>query len=444
LKTLMTHRRSLAAIAILVTTAAVLPLGLYWLFVGRIPNMDPIAASDYLRAAPGETTLIDVRDPVEFHTAHLEGALNWPLSEIDSLQVSGHHPPEVTGRRFLLICNGGVSSAEATRRLRSLGVADTWNVTGGLQSWIAAAEMPGYPAIATLRLGSGEVTPLPYRDAPPGEQAAAVIAGFVIKPLYMLLSAAIIVLLWRRHASDLALLRWGLVFFLVGETFCTVNYVFFNEQSEGVEYMHGLGMILGLSFMLIALLEGIDSRLVHYSSETDKCAALSLCKGCAKYADVPCGLRRVFLLLIPSTMVLAGIPLTASPETVSYNTTIAGTPYNYSHAIIQQLFEIRYAPFAAIVFLSLAFALLALGGSRGVRPSKVLFGIGVGYLAFGLLRPVLLGLFSSNMVWFVFWEEATELLLVSAILTVLAIFRDRLLAEGSGVALRGLVTRGAA
>jgi hypothetical protein len=360
------------------------------------------------------------------------------------LQASDDPPPEVTGRRVLLICNGGVSSAEATRRLRSLGVADAWNVTGGLQSWIAAAETPGYPAMASLRLGSGEATPLPYRDAPLGEQAAAVIAGFVIKPLYMLLSAAIIVLLWRRHATDLALLRWGLVFFLLGEAFCTVNYVFFNEQSEGVEYMHGLGMILGVSFMLIALLEGTDSRLVHYSSETDKCAALSLCKGCAKYAEVPCGLRSVLLLLIPSAMVLAGIPLTASPQTVSYNTTIVGTPYNYSHAIIQQLFEIRYAPLAAIVFLSLAFALLALRGSQGIRPSKVLFGIGVGYLAFGLLRLVLLGLFSSNMVWFVFWEEATELLLVLAILAVLVIFRDRLLAEDPGVARRVAATKVAA
>lgn len=432
----MSYRRSLAAIAILITTAAVLPPAMYWLFIGRIPNMDPIAVSNYLRAAPRETTLIDVRDPVEFRTAHLEGALSWPLSEIVSSQASDDPPPELTGRRVLLICNGGVSSAEATRRLRSLGVADAWNVTGGLQSWIAAAETPGYPAIATLRLGSGEATPLPYRDAPLGEQAAAVIAGFVIKPLYMLLSAAIIVLLWRRHASDLALLRWGLVLFLLGEAFCTVNYVFFNEQSEGVEYMHGLGMILGVSFMLIALLEGTDSRLVHYSSETDKCAALSLCKGCAKYAEVPCGLRRLFLLLIPNAMVLAGIPLTASPQTVSYNTTIVGTPYNYSHAIIQQLFEIRYAPLAAIVFLSLAFASLALGGSKGVRPSKVLFGSGVGYLAFGLLRLVLLGLFSSNMVWFVFWEEATELLLVLAILAVLVIFRDRLLAEDPGAARR--------
>jgi hypothetical protein len=271
------------------------------------------------------------------------------------------------------------------------------------------------------------------------EQVAAVLAGFVIKPLYMLHSAVMIVLLWRSRAADLGLLRWGLVFFLLGEAFCTVNYVFFNELSEGVEYLHGLGMILGVSFMMMALLEGTDSRLIHYSSETDRCAALSLCKGCAKYAAVPCGLRRLFLLLIPCVMVLAGIPLTASTQPVSYNTTIFGTPYNYSHAIIQQLFEIRYAPIAAILFLGLAFAFLALRGSRGVRPSKVLFGMGVGYLVFGFLRLILLDLYSSDMVWFVFWEEATELLLMSAVLAVLLIFRERLLAVDLRVVRRVVV-----
>lgn len=292
--------------------AAALPLLLYWLLVGRLPNMDPIAASDLLRSAGAETVLVDVRDQIEFRAAHLDGAESLPLSQISSMATFDELPSAIRGKPLLLICNGGVSSAQATARLRALGLADAWNVTGGLQSWIAAAETPGYPAITTLRLASGETTPLPYKQSSPAEQALAVIAGFVIKPLYMLIAAGLIVLLWRRRAYDLILLRWGLVFFLVGEAFCSVNYILFNEQSEGVEYLHGLGMILGVSLILAAFLEGADSRLIHYSSETDRCAATSLCKGCSKHADVPCGLRRVFLLLIPCVIVLAWIPLTAS------------------------------------------------------------------------------------------------------------------------------------
>ena len=301
-------------------------------------------------------------------------------------------------------------------------------MTGGIQRWIAAAEVPHYPAITTLRLSSSELRPLPYESAPVAEQWAAVAAAFFIKPLYMLLSAAMIVLLSRRHAQDLAFLRWGLVLFLAGETFCTINYLFFNELSDIVEYLHGLGMVLGLSLILIAALEGFDFRLIHYSSDADKCAALGLCRACYKYAPVPCGLRRLFLVLIPSAIVLAAIPLTAAPRPVSYNTTILGTPYNYTHALIQQLFEIRYAPVVAVALLSLSFVDLALKGWQAVKPSKSFLAVGLGYLTFSLLRLTLLSVYSSNMVWFVFWEEATELILMAGILAVLLLFRQRLFA----------------
>lgn len=425
--------RALTAIAMLIGAAALLPLILYWLVLGRVPNADPFVASDLLRSDEDAIALVDVREPEEFDASHLEGAVNWPLSQIVSSSSLAEMPAQLAGKRLLLICNGGVSSAEAGRRLQSLGLPNVRSVAGGLQSWIAAAERPDYPAVATLRLSSGEAIPLPYRSAPILEQWTAVIAGFVIKPLYMLLSAAMILMLWRKRAQDLAFLRWGLVFFLLGETFCTINYLFFNEQSDFVEYFHGLGMVLGLSFMLTALFEGLDSRLIHYSSDTDKCAALGLCKACSKYSKVPCGLRRLFLVLIPSAVVLAGIPLTASPQPVSYNTTILGTPYNYSHAVVQQLFEIRFAPIAATVLLSLSFTALALKGPQGVRPAKGLFAIGVAYLVFSLLRLTLLSMYASNMLWFVFWEEATELLLMAGILMVLLLFRQRLLADPSAV-----------
>lgn len=421
--------RARIGIALLIGVAAALPLVLYWLVIGRVPNVDPIVASDYLRSGQGAIALVDVRDAAEFGTSHLEGAVNWPLSEIASTTSLAAVPGQLAGKHLLLICNGGISSAEATRRLRSLGLHNVWNVTGGLQSWIAAAEKPNYPSVITMRLSSGEVVPLPHKSAPIVEQWMAVTAGFVIKPLYMLLSAVMVFMLWRRRAEDLAFLRWGLAFFLVGEAFCTINYLFFNEQSEIVEYSHGLGMVLGISFILIALIEGLDSRLIHYSSVADKCAALGLCRACSKYTHVPCGLRRLFLFFIPGAIVLSGIPLTASPQPVSYNTTILGTPYNYAHAVVQQLFEIRFAPIAAIVFLSLSFAALALKGPQGVKPAKALFGIGLGYLTFSVLRLILLSIYSSNMVWFVFWEEATELLLMAAILTVLLLFRQRLLAS---------------
>jgi rhodanese-related sulfurtransferase len=420
----------------LVATAGILPLALYWLVIGRVPSVDPFVASDYLRTEHDHAVLVDVRDVAEYDASHLEGSVNWPLSQIASGPPLGTMPEQLHGKRLFLICNGGISSAEAARRLRSLGLADVWNVTGGIQSWIASAEQPGYPAIATLMLGSGEATPLPYRSAPVVEQWLAVTAGFVVKPLYMLLSAVLILMLRRQSAKDLVFLRLGLILFLIGETFCTINYLFFNELSEAVEYLHGLGMVLGLSLILAALLEGLDSRIIHFSRAADKCAAIGLCKVCSKYAQAPCGLRRLFLILIPSATILAGIPLTATTQAVSYNTTILGTPYNYTHAVVQQLFEIRFAPVAAVVLLSLSFGKLALKGAQGVSRAKVLFGVGLAYLVFSLLRLMLLSMYSTDMVWFVFWEEATELILMAAILAVLLVFRQRLLGTPSPVASR--------
>jgi len=426
--------RAWIGIVLLVAVTAALPLGLLWLLIARVPSVDPFVASDRLRAQQEAAVLVDVRETAEFEASHLEGSVNWPFSQIASEAPLDTMPAKLRGKHLFLICNGGVSSAEATRRLRSLGIADTWNVTGGIQSWIASAERPDYPAITTFRLGPDGASPLPYRPAPIVEQFSAVAAGFVIKPLYMLLAAVMIFILWRRNAQDLVFLRFGLASFLAGETFCTINYLFFNEQSDTIEYLHGLGMVLGLSLMLAALLEGLDSRIFHYSSAADKCAAIGLCKACSKFAPAPCGLRRLFLVLIPSAVVLAGIPLTASPDAVSYNTTILGTPYNYTHALVQQLFEIRFAPIAAVALLSLSFGTLALIGPQGVRNAKVLFAFGIGYLIFSLLRLMLLSMYSTDMVWFVFWEEATELMLMAAILAVLLVFRQRLLAALPAVA----------
>jgi hypothetical protein len=41
---------------------------------------------------------------------------------------------------------------------------------------------------------------------------------------------------------------------------------------------------------------------------------------------------------------IALMPLTAKFYSISYNTEIWGTPYNYNHPIIYQLAEVRYYP----------------------------------------------------------------------------------------------------
>ena len=68
----------------------------------------------------------------------------------------------------------------------------------------------------------------------------------------------------------------------------------YGDRSFLFEYLHSLGMVLCFGLTTFALLEAVDHRLVKYSDAESKCAALSLCRRCIKYADAPCGLKRTF------------------------------------------------------------------------------------------------------------------------------------------------------
>ena len=83
---------------------------------------------------------------------------------------------------------------------------------------------------------------------------------------------------------------------------------------------------------------------------------------------------------------------------------------------------------ARTLLLTAAFVLAAI--SRNSRPctvAKILLAAGVGPLGFGLLRVFMGGVYSEGQVWFGFWEEMTELLLLAGICVTLWTFRGQLL-----------------
>jgi len=140
------------------------------------------------------------------------------------------------------------------------------------------------------------------------------------------------------------------------------------------------------------------------------------------------GLRRMFYLLIPATMTLAFMPLTADFSADSYNTTILGTLYNYSHAVLYQVYEIRLLPVAALALMAASFAVLLLKKREPVAWSKFLFAAGMGPLGFSLMRLFIYAPYHANQVWFAFWEEITELLFVVGVAVILWLFRKGLFA----------------
>ncbi len=192
-------------------------------------------------------------------------------------------------------------------------------------------------------------------------------------------------------------------------------------------------MVLCFAFTTFATFEAMDHRFFKYSDPKEQCAAIGLCRGCIKHTQVPCGLKRCFLLVIPMLMIIALMPFTSETHSVSYNTRILGTYYNYSHPVVHQVYEIRFCPAAAIGLLVIALAVLAAARSEPVLKSKVWFAAGAGMLGFGLFRWFLFVPYRENLVWFGFWEEITELLFIVGVCAVLWIFRHGLFRGEAGV-----------
>ena len=432
-KTYMSRKYILLLIALCIV-AGLAPLAWHWIAVGRYPAVTVREAHALLDARESGALLVDVRPEKEFREMHIEGAVNWPLAKIGALESAGEVPERFLRRRLLLICGSGVRSAFAVRQLERLSIRNAANVRGGITAWIAGGGTTEGRSFCKLRAASGDVAGLPSRNMSRFEQYIAVITGMTMKSIYMLASLGLIVFLWRKKSPDLAALRWGLLFFLLGESFCAVNYAFYSDDSYLLEYLHSFGMLLSFGFGTYAFFEALDLRLVKYSDPDKRCAALGLCRRCIKHENVPCGLRRVFLLLIPAHIALAFIPLAAQPQMASYNVRIFGTFYNYSHHGLYQAFEIRYCPAVAIALFAASFLVLLLKKRDPVPLSKLLFAAGMGPFAFSLLRLALFSAYRGNLVWFIAWEEITEFMYIAGVAFVLWTFRTGLSEKPSGAA----------
>ncbi len=419
-------------VTVMVILTGVLPLAIYWLTLGRLPTVRAPEAQQLLAREPERYTLVDVRAPAEYEAGHLDRAVNWPLDDIRALQTA-QLPPHFAGRHLLLLCTSGWRSGRATDHLNELAPGLASNIHGGMQEWVAAAS-PSCPVGLALASAHGPATALPHRDSPIIEQWSAVITGFGVKPVYMLLSLAIVAVLLRSRAADLVALRWSVISFFLGELACLLNYLIYNERSWLFEYGHNFGMVAAFAFATWAAMETLDTRVVGYSAEKDRCAFLHLCGRCIKHTDAPCGLRRLFLLLLPAAAIVATIPLSAPYQTDAYTTRILGTPYAYVHEVIHQMYEIRFLPVLAILFFTASFGVLWLYERHPVSLSKILFAAGVGALGFSFFRLILQATFHQNQVWHAFWEEISEFLFTAFVAAILWIFRQQLFERRKEVA----------
>ena len=80
-----------------------------------------------------EVTLIDVREPIEYHTGYIEHAHNIPLSSINKIKVKSLTNKD---KKIVVYCKSGSRSLEAAKILIKNSEHDVWNLEGGITSWI--------------------------------------------------------------------------------------------------------------------------------------------------------------------------------------------------------------------------------------------------------------------------------------------------------------------
>jgi rhodanese-related sulfurtransferase len=80
-------------------------------------------------------TIIDVRTPAEFETAHIRGSYNVPL------QLLNEHAEELSRRldeHVVLVCQSGARSSQARDRLAAYGLQNAQVINGGVPDYEAA------------------------------------------------------------------------------------------------------------------------------------------------------------------------------------------------------------------------------------------------------------------------------------------------------------------
>ncbi len=102
-----------------------------------IETLEAAEVSRLLHA--GKILLIDVREPAEYASERIDGALLYPLSTFDATML-----PDDGARKVVFHCGSGKRSLTAAERRLGAGQKHAAHMGGGIAAWKAA----GLPVIS--------------------------------------------------------------------------------------------------------------------------------------------------------------------------------------------------------------------------------------------------------------------------------------------------------
>jgi rhodanese-related sulfurtransferase len=111
----------------------------------NVQSITPATLKSWLDA--GQAVVIDVREPREYASEHIEGSALIPLNSLHP----GALPPHA-GKKIVMLCRTGNRSMFACMKLGGAVPADVYNLDGGIRGWM----MLGLPVNKPERPAGGE------------------------------------------------------------------------------------------------------------------------------------------------------------------------------------------------------------------------------------------------------------------------------------------------
>jgi rhodanese-related sulfurtransferase len=94
-----------------------------------IKSVDAITAREWLDN--NEAVIIDVREPAEYQSVHIDGARLLPLGTLTNAEL-----PDLNGRKLIIHCMLGKRGSMACEKLLANDPElDVYNLTGGITAW---------------------------------------------------------------------------------------------------------------------------------------------------------------------------------------------------------------------------------------------------------------------------------------------------------------------
>jgi UPF0176 protein len=108
---------------------------------GRAPAVDAATLARWLDAGR-DIVLLDTRNAFEVEQGAFDGALDWRLNKFSDFPTAlAERRADLDGRTVVTYCTGGIRCEKAALALREAGMADVWQLDGGILRYLEA--VPG-------------------------------------------------------------------------------------------------------------------------------------------------------------------------------------------------------------------------------------------------------------------------------------------------------------